>query len=185
MEAAFKEDLKSIQTELNKAQEATSALNMREKEAQSKLVELKQKVSSLQALIHEKEDRIIVQESSFKTFVKSCDQAIADKKKDADRKIMLANQDLTALEEELNRMIATHPVRLEAKRKDLDSLKAQYRDEIQLANDKVSVMLERKRKAVEEASARLSSLVTVTAQLEKQIDEARASKILGVNRQSK
>jgi len=54
-----------------------------------------------------------------------------------------------------------------------------------VAKDKVSAMIEHKRKDVDETSARLSSLVEVIAQLEQQIDEARASKILGVNRQSK
>ena len=118
-------------------------------------------------------------------FTKQLDQANADKKKDADRKIMSARQDFITLEEEFNNLIATHPQRLEEQTKESDSLKAQHQDEIQVAKDKVSAMIEHKRKVVDETSLKLSSLVEVIAQLEKQIDEARASKILGVNRQSK
>ena len=43
----------------------------------------------------------------------------------------------------------------------------------------MSAMIEHKRKVVDETSFKLSSLIEVIAQLEKQIDEARASKILG------
>ena len=171
--------MKSIQSDLSQAREATSVLVKQEANTKSNVVELRQKASVLQASIHEKEDTRFVQEGSFVEFAKQLDQAIADKKKDADRKIMSARQDLITLEEEVNNLIATHPQRLEAQRKYLDSLKAQHQDDIQLAKDKVSAMIEHKRKAVDETSFKLSSLVELIAQLEKQIDEARASKILG------
>jgi hypothetical protein len=99
--------------------------------------------------------------------------------RECDRKISMANSQLQAAEKELDDLIASHPVRNEQRKQELQSLKAQYTHELLLAQQKIDKMLERKRKAVEEASLRLGTVQEEILGIERQMDEARSKLIMG------
>jgi chromosome segregation ATPase len=177
--AAFQREVDSIQAQLDQAETETSGLSKQEDEASSNLADLKRKIAALKASTHKKEDSVALQKDAYKSFEVECDQVISDKKREGARKISLAKSQLLYIEKELDHLIATHPHQNENHSKELASLKEQYENELLLARDKVAVMLERKKSAVEDASVRLSSLQRDIAELERQIDHARTQQILG------
>lgn len=168
------------QKELAQAETATSALKIQEEEACSNFEEARREMSRIMTSIHDKEDGLILQKNAFETFLVECDQVCLDKKREGDRKVSLAKSQLHSLEKELDDLISTHPQRLDERQKEIKSLKLKCDHEVKLAQDKVASLLEKKNSAVEDASARVALLQKDIAEIERQMDEARSRKILGI-----
>jgi hypothetical protein len=129
--------------------------------------------------MNDTEDKLFLQERALQKIIAECEQDVTSRERECDRKISMANSQLQAAEKELDDLIASHPVRNEQRKQELQSLKAQYTHELLLAQQKIDKMLERKRKAVEEASLRLDTVQEDILGIERQMDEVRSKLIMG------
>ena len=141
------------------------------------LSDMKTKIKMIRRSIHEKEDQALLQENAFRSFATECDQMVLDRKNQGERKTSSARSDLLSLEKTLDHLIATHPHRVDERNEELNALKIKHSEEMQIAQDKVSALLDKKKITIEHDSRRLVSLQQDIAEIERQLAKARSEKI--------
>lgn len=164
---------------MQQATKESSLLQQKQAEETRIVNDLQTKLSSLKDLVHDKEDQVIIQERRLDAFLKECDQQVEDIQRDGERRVTQARNDVAALEKELDILIASQPVQKDERAKELEVLKASNKEEIALAESKVRDMLEKKESLLQEASIKLHNLRQETAEVEREMDEARKISLLG------
>ncbi|KAL3782973.1 hypothetical protein HJC23_003129 [Cyclotella cryptica] len=175
---AQRKELDSAEADLDKAEAESSALTIQETEHSSVLSNMQGKIKMIKTAIQEKEDEVLLQENALCSFATECEEIILDRKKQGKRDISLARSDLLLLEKSLDDLIATHPHCVDERNRELNALKTKHAEEIQIAQGKVAAMLDKKKIMIEYDSRRLESLQRDVKEIERQIDEARSTKIL-------
>lgn len=120
----------------------------------------------------------MIQERKLAAYIKECEQQVMDIQQDGERRVAHARNEKTSREKELDRLIRSHPKQQDDWANELEKLKASNAQEIALAESKVRAMLENKQFSLERASAKLLNLRQETANIERELDEARKMKVL-------
>ena len=164
---------------MQQATKESSLLQLKQAEETRIVNDLQTKLSSLKDLVREKEDQIIIQERRLDALLQECDQQVEDIQQDGERRVTQARNDVAALEKELDKLIASQPVQEDERAKELEGIRASNKEEIALAESKVRDMLEKKESLLQEASIKLHNLRQETAEVEREMDEARKISVLG------
>ena len=138
--------------------------------------ELQNRQNQKKESLQEKENHALVQEKRLVAFTKECGRQMVDIQQDGARRVAQARNEKEAKEKTLDNLISNHPKQQDEWAKELEDLKADNSEEIVLAETKVRSMIENKKSLWEGASAKLFHLRQETANIEKQLDDARKSK---------
>ena len=172
-------EIQRLERKLQQATKESSLLQLKQAEETRIVNDLQTKLSSLKDLVREKEDQIIIQERRLDALLQECDQQVEDIQQDGERRVTQARNDVAALEKELDKLIASQPVQEDERAKELEGIRASNKEEIALAESKVRDMLEKKESLLQEASIKLHNLRQETAEVEREMDEARKISVLG------
>ena len=181
--AAIKEkhdkEVSRLRHQLQQATDETTVLRQKEKEESDRADKLQHELMSLKKSAQDKEDQVITQERRLASFIAENEQSLIEIQQDGERRIGQAKRDRASKERELAKLIDKIPKQREALAKEVDDLRHENETEIELAETKIHKMRESKKSMLQKASAKLISLQQETANIEKEMDTARKSKLLG------
>ena len=172
-------EVSRLRHQLQQATDETTGLRQKEKEESDRADKLQHELSSLKRSVQDKEDQVITQERRLASFIAENEQSLIEIQQNGERRIAQARRDKASTETELAKLIDKLPKQREALAKELDDLRHENETEIELAENKIHKMLESKKSMLQKASAKLLGLQQETTNIEKEMDTARKSKLLG------
>lgn len=174
-------DLRRLEEKSNSLAKKHGRLKQREGEALCLRKELQSELKRLEMTVHEREQELATQERRHIQGAEVNDQKLDVIRQDGERRVRHETAENEALDKSLQHLIADTDSKTAGFGKELGNLRADNADEQSLARDKVRVMVENKKSALQNETAKLYSLRQVTANIEKQLDDARMAKVLGTN----
>ena len=164
---------------MRKVTNETTTLRQKEARESHFAKELQKKHSRMKESIQEKEDQVATKERRLVSFSNECDQEISNLQQDGERIVKQTKINKASLEKELDRLIANRPKQQDSWALALDELKALHDEEIALAEKKVRALIDRQKAMLEAESAKLLSLRKETADMDRELDNARKTGVLG------
>merc|ERR1711966_467541 len=154
---------------------------LKQREAKQSCIanELEDNLSLLKVSFREVENQVISKEKKLAAVVNDCGHRLANTKKDGQRHMIQLRHEKEALEKRLYSLIAIHPKQQEEWTEMLKSLKTDNAGEMSFAKKNVDAMIQNKKSLLEREREQLFHLQQETAQLKRQLNGARISKIVG------
>lgn len=179
MKEEYDVDVKKLQCLSNEARKEFDMLKQREAKQSCIANELEDNLSLLKVSFREVENQVISKEKKLAAVVNDCGHRLANTKKDGQRHMIQLRHEKEALEKRLDSLIAIHPKQQEEWTEMLKSLKTDNAGEMSFAKKNVDAMIQNKKSLLEREREQLFHLQQETAQLKRQLNGARISKIVG------
>mmetsp|Transcript_18291 Transcript_18291/g.38258 ORF Transcript_18291/g.38258 Transcript_18291/m.38258 type:complete len:239 (-) Transcript_18291:177-893(-) len=172
-------EVQRLEKKIEQATKESAMLQQKEEEGSQLINELQNKLTGMEESFRNKESLASKQRQRLAALVKKYDQQIADIQQDGERKVKRARNEKEALEKMLDNLIANHPKQKDERARELEDVKANNVEEMKLVETKVHAMIENKASQLKGASAKLFDLREETAEVNKKLNDARKTKLLG------